>query len=277
MIILDGKNLKQKILDELKQEVSKLSTKPKLVVIQVGEDPASNVYVKQKGKMAEYIGYNFEHIKLPSNVLEEELLTLIDNLNNDKEISGILVQMPLPSQINTKIVQNRVIASKDVDGLTDINTGKLVHNVDALVSCTPMGIVDLLKEYNISIKGKHVVIVGRSDLVGKPLINLFLNEDATVTTCHSKTNNLESITRLADILVVAIGKKEFIKDNMVKEGAVVIDVGINRHNDRLYGDVDFDTVSKKASYITPVPGGVGPMTVAELAKNVLNAYKINRH
>ena len=277
MIILDGKNLKQKILDELKQEVSKLSTKPKLVVIQVGEDPASNVYVKQKGKMAEYIGYNFEHIKLPSNVLEEELLTLIDKLNNDKEISGILVQMPLPSQINTKIVQNRVIASKDVDGLTDINTGKLVHNVDALVSCTPMGIVDLLKEYNISIKGKHVVIVGRSDLVGKPLINLFLNEDATVTTCHSKTNNLESITRLADILVVAIGKKEFIKDNMVKEGAVVIDVGINRHNDRLYGDVDFDTVSKKASYITPVPGGVGPMTVAELAKNVLNAYKINRH
>ena len=277
MIILDGKNLKQKILDELKQEVSKLSTKPKLVVIQVGEDPASNVYVKQKGKMAEYIGYNFEHIKLPSNVLEEELLTLIDNLNNDKEISGILVQMPLPSQINTKIVQNRVIASKDVDGLTDINTGKLVHNVDALVSCTPMGIVDLLKEYNIPIKGKHVVIVGRSDLVGKPLINLFLNEDATVTTCHSKTNNLESITRLADILVVAIGKKEFIKDNMVKEGAVVIDVGINRHNDRLYGDVDFDTVSKKASYITPVPGGVGPMTVAELAKNVLNAYKINRH
>ena len=277
MIILDGKNLKQKILDELKQEVSKLSTKPKLVVIQVGEDPASNVYVKQKGKMAEYIGYNFEHIKLSSNVLEEELLTLIDNLNNDKEISGILVQMPLPSQINTKIVQNRVIASKDVDGLTDINTGKLVHNVDALVSCTPMGIVDLLKEYNIPIKGKHVVIVGRSDLIGKPLINLFLNEDATVTTCHSKTNNLESITRLADILVVAIGKKEFIKDNMVKEGAVVIDVGINRHNDRLYGDVDFDTVSKKASYITPVPGGVGPMTVAELAKNVLNAYKINRH
>ena len=272
MIILDGKKLKQKILDELKEDVTKLSIKPKLVVIQVGNDPASDVYVRQKGKMAEYIGYNFEHVKLPSDILEEDLLTL-----NDKEVSGILVQMPLPKQINAKVVQNRVIASKDVDGLTDINTGKLVHNNDTLISCTPMGIIDLLKEYDIPIKGKHVVIVGRSDLVGKPLINLFLNNDATVTVCHSKTNNLESITRLADILVVAIGSKEFIKNNMVKDGAVVIDVGINRCNDKLYGDVDFENVSKKASYITPVPGGVGPMTVAELAKNVLKAYKINRH
>ncbi len=277
MIILDGKKLKQKILDELKEEVTKLLIKPKLVVIQVGEDPASSVYVKQKEKMSEYIGYNFEHIKLSSDVLEKELLTLIDKLNVDKEVSGILVQMPLPSQINAKVVQNRVIASKDVDGLTDINAGKLVHNNDTLISCTPMGIIDLLKEYNIPITGKHVVIVGRSDLVGKPLINLFLNNDATVTVCHSKTNNLESITRLADILVVAIGNKEFIKDNMVKNNAVVIDVGINRDNNKLYGDVDFDNVSKKVSYITPVPGGVGPMTVAELAKNVLKAYKINRH
>lgn len=277
MIILDGKKLKQKILDELKEEVTKLSIKPKLVVIQVGNDPASDVYVRQKGKMAEYIGYNFEHVKLPSDILEEDLLTLIDKLNNDKEVSGILVQMPLPSQIDAKVVQNRVSYLKDVDGLTDINTGKLVHNNDTLISCTPMGIIDLLKEYNIPIKGKHVVIVGRSDLVGKPLINLFLNNDATVTVCHSKTNNLESITRLADILVVAIGSKEFIKNNMVKDGAVVIDVGINRCNDKLYGDVDFENVSKKASYITPVPGGVGPMTVAELAKNVLKAYKINRH
>ena len=277
MIILDGKKLKQEILDELKEEVSNLLIKPKLVVIQVGDDPASDVYVKQKGKMAEYIGYNFEHIKLPSDILEEELLTLIDKLNDDKEVSGILVQMPLPSQINAKTVQNRVIASKDVDGLTDINTGKLVHNNDTLISCTPMGIVDLLKEYNISIKGKHVVIVGRSDLVGKPLINLFLNNDATVTVCHSKTNNLESITKLADILIVAIGNKEFVKADMVKDNAVVIDVGINRENNKLYGDVDFSNVSKKSSYITPVPGGVGPMTVAELAKNVLKAYKINRH
>ena len=277
MTILDGKKLKQKILDELKEEVSNLSIKPKLVVIQVGEDPASSVYVRQKGKMAEYIGYNFEHIKLDSSVLEEELLTLIDKLNDDNEVSGILVQMPLPSQINTKRVLNRVSPLKDVDGLTDINTGKLVHNNDALISCTPMGIIDLLKEYNIPIKGKHVVIVGRSDLVGKPLVNLFLNNDATVTVCHSKTNNLSSITKLADILVVAIGNREFIKDNMVKDNAVVIDVGINRYNDKLYGDVNFDNVSKKASYITPVPGGVGPMTVAELAKNIFKAYKINRH
>lgn len=277
MIILDGKKLKQEILDELKEEVSNLLIKPKLVVIQVGDDPASDVYVKQKEKMAEYIGYNFEHIKLSSKISEEELLTLIDKLNDDKEVSGILVQMPLPSQINAKTVQNRVIAYKDVDGLTDINAGKLVHNNDTLISCTPMAIVDLLKEYNISIKGKHVVIVGRSDLVGKPLINLFLNNDATVTVCHSKTNNLESITKLADILVIAIGNKEFIKAYMVKDNAVVIDVGINRDNNKLYGDVDFSNVSKKASYITPVPGGVGPMTVAELAKNVLKAYKINRH
>lgn len=277
MTILDGKKLKQKILDELKEEVTNLLVKPKLVVIQVGEDPASSVYVRQKGKMAEYVGYNFEHIKLDSNIFEEELLTLIDKLNADREVSGILVQMPLTCQINTKKILNRVSPLKDIDGLTDINTGKLVHNADALASCTPMGIIDLLKEYNIPIKGKHVVIVGRSDLVGKPLINLFLNEDATVTVCHSKTNNLESMTKLADILVVAIGQKEFIKDNMVKDGAVVIDVGINRYNDKLYGDVAFDTVSKKASYITPVPGGVGPMTVAELAKNVLKAYKINRH
>ena len=277
MTILDGKKLKQKILDELKEEVNNLSIKPKLVVIQVGDDPASSVYVKQKEKMAKYIGYNFEHIQLPLKTKEEELINLIDKLNIDTEVSGILVQMPLPSQINPKVVQNKIVASKDVDGLTDINTGKLVHNTLTLTSCTPMGIIDLLKEYNISIKGKHVVIVGRSDLVGKPLINLFLNNDATVTVCHSKTNNIASITRLADILVVAIGNKEFIKDNMVKNNAVVIDVGINRDNNKLYGDVDFDNVSKKASYITPVPGGVGPMTVAELAKNVLKAYKINRH
>jgi len=273
MTILDGKKLKQEILEELKGEVLKLELKPKLVVIQVGTDPASDVYVNQKEKMANYIGYNYEHIKFEENVSEEELLSRIDKLNDDKEVSGILVQMPLPNHLNSKIIQNRISHLKDVDGLTDLNAGKLIHGEDTLVSCTPMGILDILTIYNIPLKGEHVVIVGRSDLVGKPLANLLLNNDATVTICNSKTKNLKDITKTADILIVAIGKKHFITEDMVKYDATVIDVGINRVDGKLYGDVDFDNVSKRAKYITPVPGGVGPMTVAELGKNVLKAYK----
>lgn len=276
MIILDGKSIKNQILDNIRLEVIKLKDKPKLVVIQVGDDPASGVYVNQKKKMAEYVGYNFEHIKLPESVLEDEVIEIIDKLNEENGLDGILVQMPLPNHLNSKIIQNRIIPSKDVDGLTDINTGKLVHNCASLISCTPKGIVDLLDAYKIEIRGKHAVIVGRSDLVGKPLVNLLLNRDATVSICHSKTKDLSMITKLADILIVAIGKKEFIDESMIKDKSIVIDVGINRVDNKLYGDVKFDTVSKKASYITPVPGGVGPMTIAELAKNVLCAYKINR-
>ena len=276
MIILDGKSIKNQILDNIRLEVIKLKDKPKLVVIQVGDDPASGVYVNQKKKMAEYVGYNFEHIKLPESVLEDEVIEIIDKLNEENGVDGILVQMPLPNHLNSKIIQNRIIPSKDVDGLTDINTGKLVHNCASLISCTPKGIVDLLDAYKIEIRGKHVVIVGRSDLVGKPLVNLLLNRDATVSICHSKTKDLSTITKLADILIVAIGKKEFIDESMTKDKSIIIDVGINRVDNKLYGDVKFDTVSKKASYITPVPGGVGPMTIAELAKNVLCAYKINR-
>lgn len=276
MIILDGKSIKNQILDNIRLEVIKLKDKPKLVVIQVGDDPASSVYVNQKKKMAEYVGYNFEHINLPESVSEDEVIEIIDKLNEENGVDGILVQMPLPNHLNSKIIQNRIIPSKDVDGLTDINTGKLVHNCASLISCTPKGIVDLLDAYKIEIRGKHVVIVGRSDLVGKPLVNLLLNRDATVSICHSKTKDLSTITKLADILIVAIGKKEFIDESMIKDKSIVIDVGINRVDNKLYGDVKFDTVSKKASYITPVPGGVGPMTIAELAKNVLCAYKINR-
>ena len=276
MIILDGKSIKNQILDNIRLEVIKLKDKPKLVVIQVGDDPASCVYVNQKKKMAEYVGYNFEHIKLPESVLEDEVIEIIDKLNEENGVDGILVQMPLPNHLNSKIIQNRIIPSKDVDGLTDINTGKLVHNCASLISCTPKGIVDLLDAYKIEIRGKHAVIVGRSDLVGKPLVNLLLNRDATVSICHSKTKDLSTITKLADILIIAIGKKEFIDESMIKDKSIVIDVGINRVDNKLYGDVKFDTVSKKASYITPVPGGVGPMTIAELAKNVLCAYKINR-
>ena len=274
LIILDGKELKNKRLNLLKEEVSKLDRKLSLVVIQVGEDPASCVYVEQKKKMALSVGYNFIHEKLESNVSEEELLNIIDKYNDDDSIDGILVQMPLPNHINEAIVQNKIVYYKDVDGLSDINAGRLVHNSNSLISCTPKGILSLLEEYNIELKSKHVVIVGRSNLVGKPLINLLLNKDATVTITHSKTPDLSNFTKNADILIVAVGKKHLITKEMVKEKAIVIDVGINRIDNKLYGDVNYEDVLDKVSYITPVPGGVGPMTVVELGQNLLEAYKI---
>lgn len=277
MILLDGKEVKIKLLEELKEKIIKLNEKLGLVVIQVGDDPASNVYVRQKNKMAENLGYNFKHIKLSENITEEELLNIISSLNNDDLIDGILVQMPIPKNLNAKKIQNAILPEKDVDGLTDINMGKLVHNEPALVACTPMGIVDLLDYYNIDIEGKNVVIVGRSDLVGKPLSALMTNRNATVTMCHSKTKNLSFYTKNADILVAAIGKEKFITKDMVKEGAVLVDVGINRMNDgSLCGDIDFDNVKDIASYITPVPGGVGQMTVAELALNTYKAHILKK-
>lgn len=275
-MILDGRKLKEKKISILKDEVSKLDKKLTLCVIQIGNDPASEVYVSQKQKMANEVGYLFKHIKLNNDIKEEELLEIIKQENKNDTTTGIIVQMPLPSHINEVKIQNAIIYYKDIDGLTDINAGKLVHNVKSLISCTPKGILSLLKEYKIEIASKHVVIVGRSNLVGKPLVNLFLNENATVTICHSKTNNLEHYTSLADILIVAVGQKHLITKDMIKEDAIVIDVGITRENGKLYGDVDFESVSKKASYITPVPGGVGPMTVTELGYNVLEAYKLRR-
>ena len=272
MILLDGRKLRDKKLDILKDKVSSLDRKLTLVVIQVGNDEASNVYVEQKKKMAEYVGYNFIHKKLDDSISESDLLEIIDNYNKDKVVDGILVQMPLPKHINEVVIQNKILYYKDVDGLSDINMGRLVHGRDSLVACTAKGIVSLLDEYNIDLEGKNVVIVGRSNLVGKPLFNLLLNRDATVTIVHSKSHNIENITKCADIIIVAVGKKAFIKKNMVKEGAVVIDVGINRFDGKLYGDVDFDEVSDIVSYITPVPGGVGPMTVTELGFNVLESY-----
>ena len=275
MELLDGKVVKAKLLEDLKEKVDKLDTKLGLTVIQVGDDPASSVYVKQKNKMAESLGFNFNHIKLDENIKEDELLNIIDEMNNDNSVDGILVQMPIPNHLNAKKIQNAILPSKDVDGLTDINMGRLSHNVDSLVPCTPMGIIDLLKYYNIDISGKNVVIVGRSDLVGKPLASLMINHDATVTLCHSKTENLSFYTRNADILVAAIGKANFIKKEDVKDGAVVVDVGINRLEDgKLHGDVFFDDVKDKVSYITPVPGGVGQMTVAELGYNTYKAHFI---
>lgn len=278
MNILDGRQAKLEILKSLKDRIEKINPKLGLVVIQVGEDPASNVYVRQKEKMANSLNYDFSHLKLPENVKEEELLNLIDTLNKNDKVDGILVQMPIPKHLNSKRIQNAINPLKDVDGLTDINMGKLVHGTDSLVPCTPAGILDLLNLNNIEIAGKNVVIIGRSDLVGKPLAALLTNQNATVTLCHSKTNNLKEYTKLADILIVAIGKPNFITADYLKEGSVVIDVGINRlENNKLCGDVDFASVAPHTSYITPVPGGVGPMTVAELAKNTYKARILRKN
>ena len=276
MIVLDGKKIKQDILNELRSEVKELSDKPNFVVIQVGDNPASNVYIKQKAKMAEYVGYGYRHLRFAEDITECELLDEIDKLNNDKNIHGILVQLPLPRHIDTVKIQNAVLPEKDVDGLTDENSGKLFHGKDALFSCTPYGVMELLARYNISVMGRHAVVVGRSNLVGKPMSVMLTNAGATVTLCHSKTKDLAKYTKMADILVVAVGSPKLITSSMVGENAIVIDIGINRLDDKLCGDVDFESVSSKTSYITPVPGGVGPMTVAMLGKNILKAYKIQK-
>jgi len=274
MMVMDGNSIKKIILDELKDEVNKLEEKPNFVVIQVGNNEASNVYIKQKAKMAEYVGYGYTHMKLDEDIKQEELLKKIEELNNDKSIHGIMVQMPLPSQIDTNKVQNAVLPEKDIDGLSDMNAGMLFHGKDALFSCTPYGVMELLKRYNIDIASKHAVVVGRSNLVGKPMASMLLNEGATVTVCHSKTKDLAKYTKEADILIVTVGKPKLITGDMVREGAIVIDVGITRLESGLCGDVDYDSVSLKTEYITPVPGGVGPMTVAMLGVNVLKAYKM---
>lgn len=276
MVILDGKKIKAEILDELKDEVSKLTDKPNFVVIQVGDNPASNVYIKQKAKMAEYVGYGYKHLKLPEDVTETELLKEIDKLNKDNDVHGILVQMPIPEHINTNTIQNAVLPEKDVDGLSDVNAGKLFHGKDALFSCTPYGVMEILKRYDISLEGRHAVIIGRSNLVGKPMSAMLTNAGATVTLCHSKTKDLAKYTKMAEILIVCVGKPKMITSDMISEGTVVIDVGINRMDDGLCGDVDYANVCEKCTYITPVPGGIGPMTVAMLGKNVLKAYKMQR-
>ena len=274
MKILDGKLIKGQILEELKSEVNKLTIKPNLVVIQVGDNDASNIYISQKRKMAEYVGYDFSLLKFPLEVSEEEILNEISKLNNDNSVHAILVQMPLPDNLNTSKIQNAITVLKDVDGLNDINAGRLFHKKDGLFPCTPLGVMELLKRYNVNVTGKDAIVVGRSNLVGKPMATMLTNNDATVTVCHSKTENLKKYTTHADILVVAVGHANLITADMVKEDAIVIDVGINKVDGKLCGDVDFENVSKKVSYITPVPGGVGQMTVAMLARNVLSAYKL---
>lgn len=270
--VIDGKKISGEIKDELKDVVSKLKTKPSLVVISVGDNPASKVYVGQKEKCANYIGINYLHMHYDS-ISDDLLVSEIEKLNKDKKVNGIIVQLPLPDGMDETRIVNTIIPEKDVDGLTYLNAGLLLNNKTSMVSCTPKGIMELLKREKVDLVGKNAVVIGRSILVGKPMMNLLINANATVTLCHSKTKNLEKITRKADVLIVAIGKKHFVTRDMVKRGSVVIDVGINRVDGKLYGDVDYDNVYDKVKKITPVPGGVGPMTVVMLMKNVLEAYE----
>lgn len=273
--ILNGKELAKVIRENLKlecEEMKKQGIIPKLAVIMVGDDPASKIYVKNKSKAAEDIGVEYEEYILKEDIKQKELIDLIKKLNNDNTINGILLQSPIPKHLDIDEAFRTISEEKDVDGFNPINLGKLLLNQDTFVSCTPYGIMKLFEHYDIDLEGKNVVIVGRSNIVGKPLIACCLNKNATVTVCHSKTKNIEEKTKNADILIVAIGKSKFITEDMVKTGAVVIDVGINRGEDKkITGDVDYENISKKASYITPVPGGVGPMTIAMLMNNVIKA------
>lgn len=273
MEIIDGKKLAKEIRGNLKikcDELKEKGIKPKFAVIMVGNDKASQIYVKNKSKACEEIGIEFEEHLLNENINQAELIKQIEELNNDKTIHGILLQSPIPSHLDINEAFRTIAPEKDVDGFNPVNVGKLCLNQDTFVSCTPYGIMKMFEAYNIDLTGKHVVILGRSNIVGKPLIQCCLNKNATVTVCHSKTKDLEKHTKNADVVIAAIGKSKFVTADMIKQGAVVIDVGINRGEDgKLTGDVDFENVSKKASYITPVPGGVGPMTIAMLMNNVI--------
>ncbi len=281
MKIIDGKLVQSQICDELRKEIEELKSRnivPTLKIIQVGDNQASNVYVRNKIKLSETVGINTTVDKLPENITETELINRIKDLNNDKNINGILVQLPIPSHLSEKEVIETIIPDKDVDCFNLVNVGKLwtAKKQDIyLKPCTPCGVIEMLKKYNIEMSGKHVVIIGRSNIVGKPQAALFLLENATVTICHSKTTNLKEVCKQADILVAAIGRAKMINHEYIKQGAVVIDVGMNRdENNKLCGDVDFEDVKDIVSYITPVPGGVGPMTITILLKNLINVTKL---
>ena len=271
MKILDGKALSLEIKNQLKEKIAEFKQKYNkeitLAVILVGENPASKIYVNNKIKAAEYVGIKSLSLKLPEDSTQKEVEDLILSLSNDNNIDGILVQLPLPKQLDEDYLLNLIPVSKDVDGFTEINSGKLSQGKDCLLPCTPAGIIELIKSENIKLAGKNAVVIGRSNIVGKPIANLLLKENCTVTVCHSKTNNIGDFAKKADVLVVAIGKPCFVTADMVKDEAVIIDVGINRTENGLKGDVDYELVKDKASFITPVPGGVGPMTIAMLMKN----------
>ncbi|PFJ05525.1 bifunctional methylenetetrahydrofolate dehydrogenase/methenyltetrahydrofolate cyclohydrolase FolD [Bacillus cereus] len=276
-VIIKGNEVAEKKRAQLKEEVVKLKEQgivPGLAVILVGEDPASRSYVKGKEKGCEQVGIYSELIELPETITEERLLAEIDRLNGDDRINGILVQLPLPKHIEEKAIIERISPEKDVDGFHPISVGRMMTGQDTFLPCTPHGIVELVKETNLDVSGKHVVVIGRSNIVGKPVGQLFLNENATVTYCHSKTKNIKELSKLADILIVAVGRAKMVTADYIKEGAVVIDVGVNRlETGKLCGDVDFDNVLDVAGYITPVPKGVGPMTITMLLHNTVESAK----
>ncbi|MGN8645439.1 bifunctional methylenetetrahydrofolate dehydrogenase/methenyltetrahydrofolate cyclohydrolase FolD [Gracilibacillus sp. HCP3S3_G5_1] len=275
--IIYGSELAQSLRDEMKEEVSNLREKgiiPGLTVVLIGDDPASKSYVKGKQKASDYVGVDSELIELPESTSQEELLTLIDTLNKKDSVHGILVQLPLPAHIDEQLIIEAISPEKDVDGFHPISIGRMMTGKDTFYPCTPYGIIQMMKSKNISLEGKHAVVIGRSNIVGKPVGQLLLSENATVTYCHSRTKNMEEYIASADILIVAVGKAHFISGEHIKEGAIVIDVGVNRIEDgTLTGDVDFDSAKEKASYITPVPKGVGPMTITMLMHNTIKSAK----
>lgn len=276
--IIDGKKVSEDLREDLKVQTEKFveetGIQPHLVVVIVGNNSASMTYVRNKKRSCEAVGFKSTVIELADTITEADLLAQIDVLNQDDSVHGILVQLPLPKHINEDHIISAIDVKKDVDGFHPYQVGCLASGLDSLKPCTPAGVIELLKAYDIEIEGRHAVIIGRSHIVGKPLVQLLLEENATVTVCHSRTQNLSMLTQMADILIVAIGRPHFVTADMVKEGAVVVDVGINRlETGKLVGDVDFDTVEPKASYITPVPGGVGPMTITMLLFNTLKAAK----
>lgn len=274
--IMSGKECSKHIRELVKKEIKDINKKLKLAVIRIGEDEASKVYVNSKKRACEEVGIEFIEIHFNNDVTNKEVENKIIELNNDNSITSILMQLPIPNHLNKDYLINKIDYRKDVDGLTLDNIGRLNDNMDSIVPCTPSGIIEILKYYNINLEGKNVVLIGRSSLVGKPLIPLLLKANATLTICHSKTENLKSYTKSADILISAVGKKGLITSDMVKDDSIIIDVGITRDNEtkKIYGDVDFDNVYEKVSKITPVPGGVGVMTVTCLLQNILKCYKL---
>lgn len=279
--MINGKKLAKETREKLKIKCDELKEKginPKFAAIMVGNDNASQIYIRNKSKACEEIGIEFEEYLLSENIEQKELIEKIKELNNRKDIHGILLQSPIPANLDINEAFRTIVPEKDVDGFNPLNIGKLCLNQDTFVSCTPFGIMKMFEAYGIELEGKDVTIIGRSNIVGKPLIQCCLNKNATVTVCHSKTKNLKEHTQNADIIIVAIGKSKFLRADMIKEGAVVIDVGINRDSEgKITGDADFDNILSKASFITPVPGGVGPMTIAMLMNNIIKAATIQNN
>jgi methylenetetrahydrofolate dehydrogenase (NADP+)/methenyltetrahydrofolate cyclohydrolase len=274
MQILDGKKVRDNISEKIKEELNKIKAKPKLVIIQVGDDERSTIYVRQKKLFGEKLGFEVEHISLDKDIKQEEVISKIEVFNSEKTVNGIIVQLPLPKNFDVYKIVDSISPEKDVDGLNSINIAKLVRDESlSFIPATTKGILSLLDFYNIDVSGKKVVVVGRSLLVGRPTVFSMLNRSATVTVCHSKTTNLKEEVKNADIVIVAVGKPNLIAEDFVREGQVIIDVGITKVGDKLFGDVDFESVSNKVEAITPVPGGVGPMTVVSLFENLLLAYK----